>query len=1191
MAVSMSRSHLRLDRLSVSFALWVAGCGVDAPVSSSRAASTAAPTRAHTTPRTEVGASAIVVSRSERGRPRLIRGLRGGPVAPGDAAARARQHLRRLAFSWDARSSDVDALVHVSSSPVGRAGAVLVSFRQSSASIPWNDGEVRVLLAGDGTLLAVRGWLRPDEAPPMEPMIDADEALEAALDGCDVVTATVRRVLVDASGKPLVAYRIEARLKRADNEAVRLLVDARDGSILSEESLVHRDAYAYRVFADPATFLPEDAPTVDVSPYPGGAPDGMLPAFVAPSLVTLDGLPRPSSTVDPFIPGNVSTLAGNHVVAFVDRALPTGFGSGDLDVPTTSSLAFDYVYDTSLDALANATQARAGATHAFYVASYLHDWYYGSGFDEVSGNAQASNYGRGGLENDALQLEAQDAADSGRRDNASMLVFADGTSPVMQVAVWTRNRPPDLSASGIGAIPAGYAEFGPAEYSVVAELALAVDGSGVTSDACEPLTNSASGRIVLAERGSCTFETKTLRAQEAGALGLLLADFAGSPVPPRLGDDVSLDGTIIPTASITFTDGAALISALTAGAVTVSLSRPAGLLRDAALDTTIVAHEWGHYLHLRSMTCLNRQCAAVSEGMADFVALHLMLEDGDDLDGAFAVGSYAGRLRTSTPGYFGVRRAPYSTSASRNAFSFRHIGRGEALPTTHPIAATLPDNAQIHNAGEIWASMLWDGYVALVREGGHSFETARRWMSDILVAAVKLSPDDATFLESRDAVLAAAEAVDSNAARLFAQAFAGRGAGSCAIGPARTSQDFSGIAEDTRLGGRISLGEPQLVLDSPSCDGDSFLDAGESGSVRVRLANLGVGPLTNVSIEFGSDLPNLVFPDGSTSTVASVPPLGFIDLSIPVSLTAGSGNATGTITVSASAQAECDATDTEALSLRVDADSVDATSATDDVESDASAWTVFADPNRETWSRFGREPGNVRYWSAIGPAYAVDRSLVSPVFTRDTSEPLSIAFDYRHDLEADGLSGELLDAVVLEVSTDSGGTWTDVSMLGAVPYATSGVIASSSGNPLVGRPAFGGRSASYPAWQRVMITLDSLPGSSVRFRFRFVSDVGTSSGPFDLDDIAISGVVETPFATVVADPGGCVPGAPDGGLTDADAGVSGSLRGGGGCAVVGGGRGRKAGSFLDSPGVAFASTLMLVVRARARRRRALPSAG
>src|SRR3546814_7989277 len=58
------------------------------------------------------------------------------------------------------------------------------------------------------------------------------------------------------------------------------------------------------------------------------------------------------------------------------------------------------------------------------------DWWYDHGFDEQAGNAQTSNYGRGGVEGDAISAQGQD---SSGRNNANMATPADGGSPTMQM--------------------------------------------------------------------------------------------------------------------------------------------------------------------------------------------------------------------------------------------------------------------------------------------------------------------------------------------------------------------------------------------------------------------------------------------------------------------------------------------------------------------------------------------------------------------------------------------------------------------------------------------------------------------------------------------------------------------------------------------------------------------------------------
>lgn len=131
------------------------------------------------------------------------------------------------------------------------------------------------------------------------------------------------------------------------------------------------------------------------------------------------------------------------------------------------------------------------------------------------------------------------------------------------------NSPPALPAT----IPLGTAAFGPAvdEIGVTGNVVLADDGVGVTSDACSALINGAaiSGNIALIDRGSCTFVSKALAAQSAGAIAVIIANNVADP------DPISLGGTdpsvTIPVVSITLSDGDAIKAQLGTG-VNVTLA-------------------------------------------------------------------------------------------------------------------------------------------------------------------------------------------------------------------------------------------------------------------------------------------------------------------------------------------------------------------------------------------------------------------------------------------------------------------------------------------------------------------------------------------------------------------------------------------------------------------------------------------
>jgi hypothetical protein len=111
------------------------------------------------------------------------------------------------------------------------------------------------------------------------------------------------------------------------------------------------------------------------------------------------------------------------------------------------------------------------------------------------------------------------------------------------------------------------------------DVVLGDDGAADPSptNGCTPLVNNVAGKIVLLDRGICTFAVKVKIAQDAGAKAVLIADnVAGTPPPGLSGADATI---VIPSGRITLADGNALKAALTAGNVNVTLK----------LDTSILA--------------------------------------------------------------------------------------------------------------------------------------------------------------------------------------------------------------------------------------------------------------------------------------------------------------------------------------------------------------------------------------------------------------------------------------------------------------------------------------------------------------------------------------------------------------------------------------------------------------------------
>ena len=140
---------------------------------------------------------------------------------------------------------------------------------------------------------------------------------------------------------------------------------------------------------------------------------------------------------------------GNNVWAYED---PLAANSGNVARSSTSTtalpnLTFDFTPDYTLEptVITPSPNKQFNITNLFYWNNIIHDVLYNYGFDEVGGNFQTNNLGRGGLGNDHVLAEAQDEAGlaptASNRNNANFATPADGSSGRMQMYLWTAPTP------------------------------------------------------------------------------------------------------------------------------------------------------------------------------------------------------------------------------------------------------------------------------------------------------------------------------------------------------------------------------------------------------------------------------------------------------------------------------------------------------------------------------------------------------------------------------------------------------------------------------------------------------------------------------------------------------------------------------------------------------------------------------
>jgi hypothetical protein len=261
----------------------------------------------------------------------------------------------------------------------------------------------------------------------------------------------------------------------------------------------------------------------------------------------------------------------------------------------------------------------------------------------------------------------------------------------------------------------------------------------------------------------------------------------------------------------------------------------------------------------------------MGEGWADFVALLMVVKASDPLSwaGAYPVATYAGSYATNGPlpdrtPYFGIRRFPYSIDFAMDPLMFGHIANSATLPADVPHAFE-GDNAEVHNAGEVWTTVLWEAYAALLRDGRLTFDQARDRMLRYLVASLKLTPSNPTMLDARDALLAAVDATDHADYLVVRAAFARRGFGSSAVAPPATSSTLEGVLESYAWSD-LRYQSTALADDVTAVVADGTLDNGETGTLTVTFLNAGTGAVGG-TVTVTSATVGVSFPQGGTATV------------------------------------------------------------------------------------------------------------------------------------------------------------------------------------------------------------------------------------------------------------------------------------------------------------------------------------
>jgi len=814
--------------------------------------------------------------------------------------------------------------------------------------------------------------------------------------------------------------------------------------------------------------------TYRVSPYPAESPQhpgGTLALVTDPWNLASAGNNATTLKWNSDGTTDYNITRGNNVWAQEDR----DNNNATMGAPATSStalpsLTFDFPYNAASNPTAYVSQP-AALTNLFYWNNIMHDVTYQYGFDEVSGNFQANNLGRGGLGNDYVIADGQDSASI---NNANFSTPADGSRPRMQMFLWSSvpasamyiNSPAGMTGN-IYAVESYLTASNNSPNNLLAKLGPKSGNLVLYNDAdnpdlhyaCVAPINAASiaGKIAVIDRGStCSFSVKVKNAQLAGAIGVIVVNnVAGTPITMGGTFDASIT---IPALMISQTDGATIKTALISGqTINITLTP-----MDGDMDNGVMAHEYTHGISNRltggpaSASCL-QNAEQMGEGWSDYYALMVTtnwatatVSDGPNKR---AIGTYVTGQSPVTGG--GIRNYPYSTNMSVN-------------PWTYAMLATNT-GGESHNIGEIWCTVLWDMTWAIIQMDGinANFYNANGVGGNsiamkLVTMGMKLQPCSPGFIDGRDGILKADTLL-----------FNGRY--SCAIWSAFARRGMGAFA---------SQGSSNSYTDQTA---DYTIPA--SATVK-KSANKAMAAM-NEEITYSFTV---------TAQCSDVSNFSIID-TLPANVTyvTGSGgtyNATSrTVTFSNIAVL---ASQKQVFSFRAKvnmgsyAAPVQHVNETVSSTTIASAWTSASSVTTK-WTVSSAQSHSAPYsFFASEPTTPADMTLTT-TNAYNLTNVSTLSFWHFYSTE----SG--YDGGVVEMSTNNGATWIDL-----YPYMIqnpcNAVIAPDAGTGITNRRAFTGSSNGFI---QTVVNLSTFAGSSAKFRFRFVTDNGTAVLGWYVDDIVL----------------------------------------------------------------------------------------